>query len=57
MLVLVLMGSSSSSYAGESSVIVVARAEIMHVVEVGYPAACIYVSWAVRRSRTSLTVL
>ena len=39
------------------SVIVVARAKIMHVAEVGYSAACMDVSWVVRRSRTSLTVL
>jgi hypothetical protein len=33
------------------------RAEIMLVVEVGYPAACMDASWVVRRSRTPLTVL
>ena len=57
MLVVVSMGPSSSSSAGGCSVIVVARAEIMPVAEVGYPADCIDVSWVVRRSRTSLTVL
>jgi len=51
------MGSSSSSSAGGSSVIVGVRAEIMHVVEMGYPAACRGVSWVVRRSRSLLTVL
>ena len=55
-LVVVSIGSSSSS-AGGSSVIDVVRAEIMHVVEAGYPAACMDVSWVVRRSTSSLTVL
>ncbi len=40
-----------------SSVIVVVRAEIMHVAEVGYPATCMDVSWVVRRSKSSLTML
>ena len=57
MMVVVSMGSSSRSFVGGSYVIDVATAEIMYVVEVGYPAACIDVSWVVRRSRTSLTVL
>ena len=57
MMVVVSMGSSSSSSAGGSSVIAFAIAEIMHVAELGYLAACIDVSWVVRRSRTSLIVV
>ena len=57
MLVVVSMGSSSRSFAGGSSVIVVVRAEIINVVEVGYPAACMDARWVLRRSRTLLIVL
>ena len=56
MLVVVSIGSSSSSSVGGFSVINVVRAEIVHVIEVGYPAACIDASWVERRSRSSLTV-
>ena len=57
MMVAVSMESSSSSSAEGSFVIAFTIAEIMLVAEVRYPAACIDVSWVVRRSRTSLTVL
>ena len=57
MLVVISMVSLSSSYVGGSSVFFVVRAEIMHVVEVGYPAACMDVSWVMRRWRGSLTAL
>jgi hypothetical protein len=56
MLVVVSIGSSSSSCVGGFSVIDVVRAEIMPMVEVGYVAACMDVSWVERRSRSSLTV-
>ena len=55
--VVVSMRLSSSLSVGESYVIVVAIAEIMHMVKVGYPAACIDASYVVSRSRTLLTVL
>jgi hypothetical protein len=42
---------------GESSIIVVLRAETMPTGEVGYPAACMDASWLVRMSSSSLTVL
>ena len=57
MLVVVSTQSSSSSFVGGSSVIVIVRAEIMIVVEVGYPATCMDVSWVVRRSKSALTAL
>ena len=57
MMVAVSMGSSSSLSTGGTSVMVVLIAEIVHVGEVGHPAASIDSGWEVRRSRTSLTVL
>ena len=55
--VVLSIGPSSRSSVGGSPSIDVAVAEIIYSGDVGYPAASADFSWAVRKSRTSLSVL